>query len=50
MKKQEDEVIDIFKQSGALLEGHFLHGRACTVHISFNVLKYANLWISDAIS
>ena len=24
MKKQEDEVIDIFKQSGALLEGHFL--------------------------
>ena len=24
MHKQEDEVIDIFKQSGALLEGHFL--------------------------
>ena len=45
MNSTDNEVLSIFKETKALLEGHFILRSACEAVIFSNALKFVSIWI-----
>ena len=45
MNSTDNEVLSIFKETKALLEGHFICAQACEADIFFSALKFVSIWI-----